>query len=123
MGTFHVKFTIRNPFEPERFLELEGLVDSGAHFTQVPASLLEQIGIRPLRIQQIQYADGRVVSKLVGTSEIMIGQHFGPSVVLFGEANDLVLLGAATLENFGLGIDPVRKILVPLIVPQALAIA
>ena len=116
-----MKFTIRNPFEPERFLELEGLVDTGAHFTQVPASLLAQIGIRPSRTQQIQYADGRVVSKPVGTAEIMIGQHVGPAVVLFGEANDLVLLGAATLENFGLGIDPVRKILIPLIVPQALS--
>ena len=121
MGTFHVKFTIRNPFEPERFLELEGLVDTGAHFTQVPASLLAQIGVRPSRTQQIQYADGRVVSKPVGTAEIMIGQHVGPAVVLFGEANDLTLIGAATLENFGVGVDPVRKILIPLIVPQALS--
>lgn len=119
MGTFHVKFTIKNMREPDRFLELEGLVDTGAHFTQVPASLLEQIGVDPSRIQQVQYADGRVVSKPVGAVEVIMGEQVGPAVVLFGEANDLILLGAATLENFGLGVDPVRKILVPLIVPQA----
>jgi hypothetical protein len=34
-------------------------------------------------------------------------------VCLFGEARDLDVLGACTLEGFGLGIDPVQRKLVP----------
>ena len=119
MGTFHVKFTIRNPVHPERSIQLEGLVDSGAHFSQVPGVLLEQIGITPFDMRQVQYADGTVVAKPVASAEIVIEQRMTPTVVLCGEPNDLILIGALALEGLNLGIDPIRKVLTPLIVPQA----
>ncbi|TLY34020.1 MAG: hypothetical protein E6K62_06255 [Nitrospirae bacterium] len=119
MGTFHVKFTIRNPANPERSLHLEGLVDSGAHFTQVPMTLLEQIGLIPFGTRRVQYADGTVISKPVASAEIQIGDEVTPTVILCGGPSDLILLGAFTLEGLNLGVDPVRKTLVPLIAPQA----
>ncbi len=36
---FSVKFTIKHPAHPEHKLDLEGLVDTGAKYTQVPADL------------------------------------------------------------------------------------
>ena len=119
MGTFHVKFTIRNPQQRDRFVVLEGLVDTGAHFTQVPRPTLEQIGIVSFGARRVQYADGSVVSKPVASAEVLIDQEVTPIVVLCGEPQDLILIGALTLEGLNLGVDPVRKTLVPLIAPQA----
>jgi len=121
MGTFHVKFTIRNPSTPERALQLEGLVDTGAHFTQVPQPLLYQIGVRPFGTRQVQYASGPVTSRPVALAEIVIQDNLTPAVILCGGPSDLVLVGATTLENLGLGVDPIHKTLIPSILPQAQA--
>src|SRR5207245_9881371 len=99
MGTFHVKFTIRNPANPERSLHLEGLVDSGAHFTQVPMTLLEQIGLIPFDTRRVQYADGTVISQPVASAGIQIADEVTPTVVLGGWLRDLILLGALALEG------------------------
>lgn len=113
-----MKFTIRNPNKPERYLELEGLVDTGAHFTQVPQTLLDQIGITPFGSRRVQYADGKVVNKSVASAEVLIQGEVTPTIVLSGAPSDLILIGAFTLEGLSLGVDPVRKTLIPLIVPQ-----
>jgi len=118
MGTFHLKFTIRNPGDPSRAIQLEGLVDTGAHFTQVPASLLAQIGVGPFGTRQIQYANGPIASKPAASVNISLDQEVTPAVVLCGESNDLVLIGATTLENLNFGVDPIRKTLIPLTAPQ-----
>ena len=114
-----MKFIIRNPLYPERSPQLEGLVDTGAHFTQVPKGLLEQIGIRPFGTRRVQYADGTITSKPVASAEILIETEVTPTVVLCGDSADLVLLGTFTLEGLNLGVDPVRKILIQLTAPQA----
>ncbi len=119
MGTFHVKFTVRNPADPQRALELEGLVESGAHFSQIPGPLLEQIGLAPFGTRRIQYADATILSKPVVSADILIHQEVTPTVILWGGPNDLILLGTFTLEGLNLGVDLVRKTLVPLVAPQA----
>ena len=119
MGTFHVKFTARNPTDPGRSLPLEGLVDTGAHFSQIPLVLLEQIGIAPFETRQVQYATGVVETKPVASAEILLGDRRTPAVILCGSPTDLILIGATTLENLNLGVDPLRKTLVTLIPPQA----
>jgi predicted aspartyl protease len=97
---------------------LEGLVDSGAHFTQVPRDLLEQIGVVPFGARQIQYTNGPIVSKPVASAKILLDQQRIPAVILCGNSNDLILIGATTLENLNFGVDPVHKKLIPLIAPQ-----
>lgn len=116
---FHVKFTVRNPSDPGRQLQLEGLVDTGAYLSQIPGRLLEQIGIAPFGTRRVQYADGTVLSKSVASAEILIGSDITPTIVLCGAEQDLILIGALTLEGLSLGVDPIRKTLIPLIVPQA----
>lgn len=36
-----------------------------------------------------------------------------PTIVVFGEPGCDALLGAVTLEEFGLGVDPIRRQLIP----------
>jgi predicted aspartyl protease len=69
--------------------------------------------------RRVQSADGNVVSKPVASAEVLIDQDVTPTVILRGEPSDLILIGALTLEGLNLGVDPVRKLLVPLIAPQA----
>lgn len=114
-----MKFTVRNPVHPERSVQLEGLVDSGAHFTQVPGAVLERLGITPFDTRQVQYADGTVVAKPVAAAEVVIEQRMTPTIILCGDANDLILIGALALEGLNLGIDPIRKVPTAVIVPQA----
>lgn len=119
MGSFHVKFVIRNPASPEKGIQLAGLVDTGAHFTQVPQALLDQIGVTPFGTRRVQYADGTVVSKPVASAEILIEEEVTPTLVLCGGPSDLILIGAFTLQGLNFGVDPIRKTLTRLIAPQA----
>jgi hypothetical protein len=48
------------------------------------------------------------------------GDRVGTAVVIFGEEGDHVLLGTFTLEALGLGLDPLRRELLPL--PMILAL-
>lgn len=114
-----MKFTIRNPSDHGRQLRLEGLVDTGAYLSQIPGQLLEQIGIAPFGTRRVQYADGPVVSKSVAAAEILIGSDITPTLVLCGSEQGLILIGEHTREGLSLGVDPVRKTLIPLIFPQA----
>src|SRR3989338_7897874 len=58
VGTFTVKFTVSHPLSPDQRMELDGLVDTGALFTQIPADMLSQIGIAPSGSRAVHYADG-----------------------------------------------------------------
>jgi len=59
--------------------------------------------------------EGRAVER--GAAEILItleGRTLH-TLCLFGEPGDLGVVGAYTLEGFGLGIDPVQRRLIPAI--------
>lgn len=119
MGTFAVKFTLRNPVQPERQVELEGLVDTGALFTQVPADLLPRIGLTPSGTRAVHYADGSKDVVSVADAKIAIDGIETSTMVLCGKPNSLILLGATTLETLGLGVDPIHKRLIPTEAPMA----
>lgn len=119
MGTFSVKFTIKHPAHPEHKLDLEGLVDTGALYTQVPAELIAQIGITTSGVRAVHYADGAKDTVPVAKADIAVNGVETATMVLCGKPNSLVLLGAVTLESLGLGVDPVHKRLIPIESPMA----
>lgn len=119
MGTFSAKFILRNPLRADQQLELEGLVDTGALFTQVPSNLLAQIGLVPSGSRAVHYADGTKDVVPVAKADIAINGVETATMVLCGKPNALVLLGATTLESLGLGVDPVHKRLIPIEAPMA----
>lgn len=119
MGTFSVKFVIKHPLRGDQLLELEGLVDTGALFTQIPASLLTQIGLAPSGTRAVHYADGTRDVVPVAMAYIAINGLETAAMILCGKPNSLILLGAHTLEGLGLGVDPVHKRLIPIEAPMA----
>lgn len=119
MGTFSVKFIIKHPLHPDQRVEVEGLVDTGALFTQVPADLIAQIGIAKSGVRAVHYADGTKDNVPVAKADIAIDGVETATMVLCGKQNSLILLGASTLETLGFGVDPVHKRLIPIEAPMA----
>ena len=84
------------------------MVDSGAAYTVLPASLLEGLGVVPHESRTFVLADGHRVERGFGRTWIRLGGKQDVSPVVFWDEDSLPLLGAVTLEIFGLGIDPVN---------------
>ena len=119
MGVTFVKVKVANPADPSRAVEEQCLVDSGAVYSLVPRSDLEQIGIEPHSQRSFILANGEQVERELGTAIFEYQGQRGGSLVIFGEEGDSPLLGATTLEGFGLILDPFRRELKPL--PMLLA--
>ena len=98
----------------EATLELELLVDTGALYSVVPASLLESLGIARLERQQFTLADGTHVAYDVGEATFVLGGRRRTSTVVFAPEGVSPLLGAMTLESLGLMVNPVTRELLPM---------
>lgn len=119
MGLTVLELEVGNPATPEVTLKLEFLIDSGAIYSVVPATILERLGIRPLSEQEFRLADGTKIKRKKGVALFKYGDRIGGADVIFGEPGDSTLLGAFTLEALGLSLDPLRRELKPL--PMILA--
>ena len=111
MGIFHVRVGVSNSEggDPEPVL---ALVDTGATHSIMPAELLARLSIRPMAEQVTYLADGRAEIWPVGEARIHYRDSWRTCMVVFG-AKDQYMLGATTLENFALMVDPLAKELVP----------
>ena len=92
---------------------ITALVDTGATYTLVPAPILRRLGVEPIGRQTFLIADGSRVEREIGEVTILLGDRRRTTVVVFGDDGAEPLLGAVTMEEFGLGVDPVRRRLVP----------
>ena len=92
---------------------ITALVDTGATYTLVPAPILRRLGVEPIGRQTFHVADGSRVEREIGWLLVRIDGEERPTVVVFGDDGAEPLLGAVTMEEFGLGVDPVRRRLVP----------
>ena len=109
VGTTHVDVRVSNPARSSQGFEHRLIVDSGAVYTIVPGPLLRKIGIEPDRVQRFELADGRLVTREVGSAVYQLGKLRAAAPVVFGRRSDASLLGVVTLEALGLTIDPLRR--------------
>ena len=112
MGTFDVAFSIRSA-DTDRTLQLVGLVDTGALYSVVPGSVLDDLGIARDEEEQFVLADGSIVQMSIGLARFEIDERARTVHVAFGHNNDVILLGAMTLDRFGVATDPVHRRLIP----------
>jgi predicted aspartyl protease len=100
-------------------VDVKCLVDTGAMFTCLPRRELESLGLSPTWRVPIVLADGR--QEEWGATEILmtIDGRTLHTTCLFGPPNSLALLGAVSLEQFALAVDPLARALVPARVPMA----
>ena len=105
MGVFTIPIQIA--VRPgEVFHEFDATVDTGATMTSLPASVLEGIGIRRAESVDYELANGETGQLDIGEARVRVDGRETWTWVLFGEETSPVLLGAMTLEELLLGVDP-----------------
>ena len=114
MGTFRTTILVESLVRRGDTRTVDNaLVATGSEFTWVPREVLEALGVKPERTQYFLIADGRTLERPVGYAIVHAGGTDAPDLVVFAEPNDMVLLGARSLEGMNLRVDALRKQLVP----------
>ena len=112
MELFRTAIEAGNPTDGV-FVEIEPIVDTGATYSMLPSSLLkEQLGLSPLEEMTFTLADGSRQAYGLGEARFKYEGRERTSPVLFGP-EDLYLLGAASLQSFGLIADTTHHRLIP----------
>ena len=111
MGIFRVPLQVGNPFTGQTEI-VEAIVDTAAADSVMPSSLLRRLSIEPVRIRRYRTASGERVEYEVGWASFSAeGERCIANVVFGPEENPL--MGATTLEQLYLAVDPVDQRLVP----------
>ena len=108
---FTVPVEIANPQGGPGAL-IEPVVDTGAGYSVMPASLLESLGLEPVEREEFMLANGEIRVYAVGEARFRIDGRERTTPVVFGD-DGVFLLGAVTLQNFGLVADTNEHRLVP----------
>jgi clan AA aspartic protease len=110
VGFLKVKVGLFNPVQPDRVVEVEALVDTGAVYSAVGSDVLEQLGVKPLERRKFRAFGGFVERDIGEVGVVLMGRRRVVPVV-FGEKGDPAILGVTALEIFGLEVDVVRGVL------------
>ena len=114
MGLTYIRVRVANPSAPDTGEEVDCLVDSGAVYSLISSAILERLGLKSHSARTFVLANGERVERRLGTAVFEYQGRRGDSLVVFGEPGDHALIGATTLEGFGLILDPFRRELKPL---------
>lgn len=113
MGMLRTDVEIESHTRPgERRVLRQVLVDTGSELSWAPAGVLESLGLTRVKQVRFHQADGSVLERWVGFAILHVADAITSDEIVFGEPNDLVLLGARTLEGMNLKVDLVGKRLV-----------
>ena len=119
MGTFTTEIEVGD-ISLSHFETVEVLVDTGATYTMLPTTLLSSLGVTPISARNFVIASGQRIRRDIGQATIQIGDEVLFNLVVFTDDGSPPVLGAFTLEAFGLAADPVNQRLIPV---DALAMA
>jgi predicted aspartyl protease len=114
MGVFYIDCEVINVAKPAKRITVPKLlVDSGSEFSWIPEADLKKIGVSVAKKDQpFLMANGQTITRSIGYAILRAGGFETVDEVVFGQAGDLCLLGARTLEGFGATVDPRKKRLV-----------
>lgn len=91
----------KGPRRPVRML-----VDTGATYSLLPRRTLEAVGVVPEARALVRLGDGRLLERDRGVGYVRYRKHGTPTWFLFGGRGDASVLGAMTLEELRLQVDP-----------------
>ena len=92
---------------------VEGLVDTGAIYSSVPASTLRRLGVEATEVVEFELADGSVIERPLGDARARVEGREVITAVIFGDETDSALLGSYTLERVRLAVDSYGRRLIP----------
>jgi clan AA aspartic protease len=113
MGITEVAVEVSNPRVQTHWQKLDLIADTGAIFSVIPRSTLDQLGITPYAEETFHLADGSEIRRPMGDVFIRIDGKARTVPTIFGEPTDTPLLGVTALEILGYAIDPRTRKLEP----------
>ncbi len=113
MGLFRTEIEVAHPADPV-FHRVNPVVDTGAAYSMLPASLLERLGVSPFEGEEKWFtlADGSKRMYSMGEARFRVQGRERTTPVIFGP-EDVYLLGAVSLQSFGLIADTTHHRLIP----------
>jgi clan AA aspartic protease len=111
MGTFCYQIEVGTS-RGGPFIPVDAVVDTGATYSQIPRPVLQRLGIDPITRRDFTTADGTTTSREIAELYVRLDGQVRSTICVIGEAGMPALLGAYTLEGFGLTADPVNRRLV-----------
>jgi clan AA aspartic protease len=89
------------------------LVDTGASYLSLPRRLVVSLGSRGIGHQRVVFATGETATWEVAEVRVRLEGRERTALAFLAPESSPSLLGAQTLETFGLGVDPLAKRFVP----------
>ncbi len=114
MGFIFIKMQIANPEKPNKWIEIEGLIDTGAIYSVIPEKILNELEIKPIGVKEFTLANGEKITRRYGNALFKYEDKVVATPVIFGEEGDYTLIGTLTLEALGYVIDPFKRELRPM---------
>jgi hypothetical protein len=96
-----------------RVHRLIALVNAESPYSMMPAPLLQMLGVDPEWTWVFELPDGGQEELALAEVQLRLNDQERTTICIFGKPEGEPLLGAYTLEAFGLAADPVNRRLVP----------
>ena len=109
MGVFRVRVQVFALSNPEQREDLELVVDTGATRTVVPRAVTKRLGVRSESRQTFRMVNGETITRELAWIGFSLDENSVYTRAILGEAGDTPVLGALTLEELSLEVDPTRS--------------
>lgn len=109
MGETRIKVYLKSKPDSLDKIMLETIVDTGSTYSWVSKKDLAKIGVKPLRKMKFKTIKGEIIEREVGYLFIEWNEELAPTIVVFAEENDQVVIGLHALESLGLEVDPITR--------------
>jgi predicted aspartyl protease len=107
MGKVMEKIKVWNIFDPQKYLETEALVDTGATLLALPANFIKRLSLRKMRAVPVRYANNQIESRDLYTAVTLeiLGRSATFDVLELPEGSQS-LIGQIPLEALDLVVNP-----------------
>ena len=114
MGKIIEKIKRTSLFNPNKSVEVEAVVDTGATMVVLPKDIVEALELRKVREVKVRYANNKVETKpIYGVVTIELKGRSANLDVLVEEKGSQPLIGQVLLELLDLVIEPKTRKLIP----------
>ena len=114
MGKVVEQVKLTSLFEPEKLVEVEAVIDTGATMVVLPKDIVEELGLKKMREVEVRYANNNVETKpIYGVVNIELNGSSANLDVLVEEKGSQPLIGQVLLELLDLIVEPKTRKLIP----------
>lgn len=114
MGKVIENLRITNLLDPEKSVEVEAVIDTGATMLVLPQNLINELGLKKMREVNVKYANNKTeVKSIYGVVTVEIKGRAGEFNALEEAEGSQPLVGQIVLEQLDLVVDSSSRTVIP----------